>query len=114
MRGIPFTVFEREIVFLTLKNHPRIGEILSWQYNISSINKRVLSEHGFFTEFIVPVSAMRLNEKSELILNGPSIRINDIKHKARFTIRVHNGALYLLEGQIIYDNWPHVIEKYSI
>ena len=114
MIGVQFAEFEREVVFLTLERYPKISELLSWQFNQAQVNKRVFSKHGFYTEFIVLPSAIRLAERGELILEGPFLRINDIKEKARFSLRVRNGFLYFLEGRLSLEEWPRLIEYYGL
>ena len=114
MEKIGFEDFEREVVFMTLSKYPNVSAFLSWQFNVASVEKRVFSEHGFFTEYSVPPGAVRLTETGEMILTGPTLRLNDMRNRARFIIRVRNGALYLLEGGVVNAAWPRAITSYRL
>lgn len=84
-------------------------EILRRQYAASSIESRIFTGHGFFTEFTVP---------DELVVNRMVAEISDVVGEINdgddpfgTRLTVTDGRLDTLEAYAVGDEWPSEIKS---
>ncbi len=58
MVGISFEQFERIVFDEIVSRRPDCSAILAWQYEAAHTEKRVFTDYGFYTVFVVPDDAV--------------------------------------------------------
>lgn len=110
-----FEVFEKEVVEKLLAGDYDKLKILRKQYEKAKIKSREFSGTGFFTSFVIPDYAPRLNHSKSFHLGDVIGEIDGVKNGVGFLLFVKEGAINFLEGYTYGDEkWPENIINYKI
>lgn len=110
----PFEEFEHAVMQKILEEDTSINRLLREQYKNAQVVSRDFTGVGFFTDFSVPENIARITEPVPYGYGNVICDINGIKTFGGFVLFIDHGVMICLEGYIFYDEWPSVIENYSL
>src|SRR5262245_11735034 len=80
--------------------------ILRAQLATSSVVRRQLTGHGFFTHFHVSEAADKLPSPGRFVIEDVHATFAEIEYPVGFILFVEDGAIDTLEGFAYGDDWP--------
>ncbi len=90
---------DRELMVNELK-------LLKIQLRHAIILSRKMTGHGFYTEFFIAESALRLPNRHSLWFGNVNANVPGLKKGAGFQLYIEDGALNVLEGFSYEGPWP--------
>jgi hypothetical protein len=114
MSGETLTVLEREVLEKLLAGDNPELEILRHQLNKSAISDREFTGTGFFTNFHMPPTVVRLSNRERATIGDVAANIHGINHGAGFVLFIDDGILDSLEGFTYDEPWPDKMEKFEL
>jgi hypothetical protein len=112
------THLESEVLKWLLAGEDPILAALREQFASASILSRNLTGHGFYLNFTVSTSAMRLHEKfhvkPDFCCGDVKASIDSLEHGAGFLLWVKGGVLDFLEGYTYDESWPVEVTSFEL
>src|SRR5579871_5101850 len=93
------------LTYLLQGEHPVLA-VLRDQLRALSVADREFTGVGFFTNFTVPESAVRLSPPGRMVIGDVHAEIDGLEHGAGFILFIENGAIKTLECFIHEAAWP--------
>ncbi len=97
--------FETQVMKKLLEGNHIVLSTLRLQYEVCSVSKRTFSESGFFTDYHISDSCLKLDDKN-FQLGDLLIKMNDLKYDAGCVLHVKNGCIDYLEVYTFEEPWP--------
>jgi hypothetical protein len=94
--------------YLLRGDHPALITLRD-QLTVATVAGRNLTGVGFFTQFMVPPSALRLPSAGRLIIGDVYAELIGLRYGASFILFVEGGALHTLEGVTTDEAWPQEV-----
>jgi hypothetical protein len=100
------TGFEKTILDALLAGQLPELAILRAQASVADVRDRKMTGVGFFTNFLVPPEAPRVNAAGQRVISGVGAELEGVDHGAGFLLFVQDGQLDFLEGFTFDEPWP--------
>jgi hypothetical protein len=92
-----FTPLESAVLSATCEMHPEDRVALKAQFSTATLSSRQNNGHGFYTRFSV-VHESSTPVRGPQLKNGPTARIDGLKHGMGFILWLEKGYATCLEG----------------
>lgn len=108
------TLLEKSVMNLLLEGEDPIFKILRQQFLIAKVKERNLTGAGFYTYFLIPNNAKKVEKKERFTITHVHAEIEGLQHGAGFVLFVDDGVLNNLEGYCYDEQWPKSINKFHV
>jgi hypothetical protein len=100
------TEFDRTILDALLAGDLLELAILRAQASVADVRERRMTGVGFFTNFLIPPDAPRLDVSGQRVISGVGAELEGVDHGVGFLLFVRDGQLDVLEGFTFDEPWP--------
>ena len=108
------TKLEKAVLEKLLNGKAEVFQILFKQYLAVQVVDRELTGVGFWTNFTIPATTMKLSGSPSFWFGDVHAKIDGLEHGAGFELLVKDGCLCMLEGYSYDEPWPEDIHTFHL
>jgi hypothetical protein len=108
------TTFEKAVLEKLLNGKSETFQVLFKQYLALQVVGRELTGVGFWTNFSIPASTVKLSGSPSFWFGDVHAKIDGLELGAGFELLVKDGYLRMLEGYSYDEPWPENIHSFHL